>query len=162
MKDLEGLLKHFMRDMYYAENKIIKTLPKMAKKADSPKLKKAFEDHLAETKQQVSNLEKAFKALDLKPRGVTCEAINGILDEGEEIMKECDDADARDAGMIAAAQAVEHYEITRYGTMIAWCQTLSLPQVAKLLQQNLSQEYAADKKLSKLAETSLNRQAAAA
>jgi len=162
MKDLEGLLKHFLRDIYYAENKILKTLPKMAKAADSAKLRKAFEDHLAETKQQVSNLEKAFKVLDLKPRGVTCEAINGILDEGDSIMKECEDADARDAGMIAAAQAVEHYEINRYGTMIAWCQTLGQPEVAKLLRQNLSQEYAADKKLSRIAETSLNRQAVAA
>ena len=162
MKDLEGLLKHFLRDIYYAETKILKTLPKMAKNADSAKLKKAFEDHLAETKQQVANLEKAFKALDLKPRGVTCEAINGILAEGDEIMKECDDADARDAGMIAAAQAVEHYEITRYGTMIAWCQTLGHPDVARLLRQNLSQEYSADKKLSRLAETSLNKQAMAA
>ena len=161
MKDLDGLLKHFMRDIYYAENKILKALPKMAKKADSPKLRKAFEDHYDETKQQVANLEKAFAALDLKPRGVTCEAINGIISEGEEIMKECEDPDARDAGMIAAAQAVEHYEINRYGTMIAWCETLGLPQVAKLLRANLSQEYAADKKLSKIAEGSLNRQAAA-
>lgn len=160
MKDLESLFKHFLRDMYYAENKILKTLPDMAKKAESPDLRKAFEEHRKETKDQVANLEKVFKALDLKPRGVTCEAINGILDEGEEIMKECKDPDACDAGMIAAAQAVEHYEITRYGTMVAWAKSLGLHAEAQLLQKNLDQEYSADRKLSKLAEGSLNQQAA--
>jgi ferritin-like metal-binding protein YciE len=161
MKDLEGLLKHFLRDMYYAENKVLDTLPKMAKEADSTELRDAFTEHHKETKGQVSNLEKVFRALELKPRGVTCEAINGILDEGKEIMKECEDPDARDAGMIAAAQAVEHYEIPRYGTMVAWAKQLGMQSEARLLQENLDQEYAADKKLSKLAERGLNRQAVA-
>lgn len=101
-----------------------------------------------------------FEHLGLKARGVTCEAIEGILDEGKEIMSETDDADARDAGMIAAAQAVEHYEIARYGTMIAWAGSLGMKDVAKLLKENLDQEYEADRKLSKLAETGLNREAA--
>ncbi|BAQ15628.1 ferritin-like domain-containing protein [Methyloceanibacter caenitepidi] len=161
MKNLEGLFKHFLRDMYYAENKILDSLPKMAKEADAADLRDAFNAHHKETKTQVANLEKVFKALDLKPRGVTCEAINGIIEEAKEIMKECEDPDARDAGMIAAAQAVEHYEITRYGTMVAWAQQLNMPNEAKLLAANLDQEYAADKKLSMLAESALNKQAVA-
>lgn len=160
MKDLESLFKHFLRDMYYAEKKICKTLPKMADEADSAELRDAFKSHREETKDQIAKLEKVFDLLDLKPRGVTCDAINGILDEGKEIMEECEDPDARDAGMIAAAQAVEHYEITRYGTMVTWARQLGMPEAAKLLQQNLDQEYSADKKLSSLAETTLNRQAA--
>jgi ferritin-like metal-binding protein YciE len=159
MKDLEGLFKHFLRDIYYAENKVLTTLPKMAKKADAKELRAAFNAHHKETKTQIANLKKVFKALDLKPRGVTCDAINGIIDEGKEIMQECQDPDACDAGMIAAAQAVEHYEITRYGTMIAWAKQLGMKEEASLLKMNLDQEYAADKKLSKLAEDSLNRQA---
>lgn len=160
MKDLEALFKHFLRDMYYAENKILKTLPAMAKKADSPLLRQAIEQHRKETEQQIANLEKVFAMLDLKPSGVTCEAINGILEEGKEIMKEAGDPDTCDAGMIASAQAVEHYEITRYGTMVSWAGTLGLEDAARLLQQNLDQEYAADSNLTKIAEGSLNRQAA--
>lgn len=160
MKDLEGLFKHFLRDMYYAENKVLKALPDMAKKAGSSDLRQAFEHHMKETKGQIANLEKVFKTLELKPSGETCDAINGILAEGKDIMKECKDADTRDAGMIGAAQAVEHYEISRYGTMIAWAKQLGLHEPASLLQKNLDQEYAADENLSKLAESSLNRQAA--
>jgi ferritin-like metal-binding protein YciE len=160
MKDLEGLFKHFLRDIYYAENKVLGTLPKMAQKADAKDLRDAFKSHHKETKGQIANLKKVFKAMDLKPRGVTCDAINGILDEGKEIMKECEDPDACDAGMIAAAQAVEHYEITRYGTLIAWARQLGMKDEAKLLKENLNQEYGADKKLSRLAESTLNRQAA--
>ncbi len=160
MNNLNDLFVHFVRDMYYAEKQILKTLPKMAKKADSDQLGKAFEHHRAETEGQIENLEKVFELLDLKPRGVTCEAIKGILEEGKEIMEEAGDNDTRDAGMIAAAQAVEHYEITRYGTMVAWAKRLGMADAAKLLQANLDQEYAADTKLSKLAEGSLNKQAA--
>ena len=160
MKDLSGLFKHFVRDIYYAEKQVLRTLPKMARKAESPELKEAFEHHREETEQQIENLEKVFEHLGMKPRGVTCEAINGILEEGKEIMEEAETGDARDAGMIAAAQAVEHYEITRYGTMITWANTLGMPEAAKLLKENLDQEYAADRKLSDLAETSLNREAA--
>jgi len=160
MKDLEGLFKHFVKDIYYAEKQVLKTLPKMARKATSEDLKEAFEHHREETEEQIENLEKVFEILGLKPRGVTCDAINGILDEGKEIMEEAEKGDTLDAGMIAAAQAVEHYEITRYGTMISWAQTLGMKEAAELLQKNLDQEYAADEKLSKLGEDSLNREAA--
>jgi ferritin-like metal-binding protein YciE len=160
MKDLEGLFKHFLKDIYYAEKQILKTLPRMARKADSEELREAFEEHRQETEQQIENLEKVFELCGLKARGVTCQAMDGILEEGKEIMQEAEQPDARDVGMIAAAQAVEHYEITRYGTMISWANTLGMNDAAKLLQQNLDQEYAADQKLSKLAESSLNRQAA--
>jgi ferritin-like metal-binding protein YciE len=160
MKSLDDLFVHFLRDMYYTEKQILKTLPKMARKADADELREAFEHHRDETEQHVANLEQVFELLELKPRGVTCEAIDGILDEGKEIMTEAEDPDARDAGMIAAAQAVEHYEITRYGTMIAWAKQLGKTDAAKLLRANLDQEYAADRKLSDLAEKTLNRQAA--
>jgi len=161
MNTLESLFKHFLRDIYYAEKQVLKTLPKMARKAEADELKEAFEHHREETEAQIDNLEKVFEHMGLKPRGVTCEAIQGILDEGKEIMEEAEDGDTRDAGMIAAAQAVEHYEITRYGTMIAWAQTLGLDsEVVQLLKENLDQEYAADRKLSALGEKSLNRQAA--
>lgn len=160
LTSLNDLFVHFLRDMYYAEKQILKTLPKMAKKADSSDLREAFEHHREETETHVENLEKVFEVLDLKPRGVTCEAIDGILDEGKEIMSETSDADARDAGMIAAAQAVEHYEITRYGTLIAWGAQLGFDAAVQHLKQNLEQEYAADKKLTELAESNLNREAA--
>jgi ferritin-like metal-binding protein YciE len=160
MKDLEGLFKHFLRDIYYAEKQILKTLPKMARKAGSDQLREALEEHRQETEQQIENLEQVFEMVGLKPRGVTCEAMDGILEEGKEIMEEAEAEDARDAGMIAAAQAVEHYEITRYGTMIAWAGTLGMADAARLLQQNLDQEHAADRKLTELAESTLNRKAA--
>lgn len=160
MKTLNDLFVHFVRDIYYAEKQVLKTLPKMARKADSDVLREAFEHHREETEGQIENLEKVFEILGLKPRGVTCEAIDGILEEGKEIMEEATDADTRDAGMIAAAQAVEHYEITRYGTLIAWAKRLKISEAVPLLQANLDQEYAADKKLSSLAEGGLNQQAA--
>ncbi len=160
MKDLDGLFKHFLRDIYYAEQKILKTLPEMAEKADASDLRRAFEEHRGETEEQIENLKKVFESLGLEARGETCEAIKGILEEGEEIMEETKDADARDSGMIAAAQAVEHYEITRYGTLVSWAKTLGYHEAASLLQKNLDQEYAADRKLTELGESSLNRQAA--
>lgn len=161
LKSLDDLFVHFVRDMYYAEKQVLKTLPRMARKADSPKLREALEHHRDETETHIANLEKVFELKGLKPRGVTCDAIEGIIDEGKEIMEEADDPDTRDAGMIAAAQAVEHYEITRYGTMVAWAKRLGMDEAATLLQANLDQEYAADQKLTKLAEQGgLNRQAA--
>lgn len=160
LKSLDDLFVHFLRDIYYAEKQILKALPKMARKADADELREAFESHLSETEEHVATLEKVFDTLGLKARGVTCEAINGILEEGKEIMSDAEDADTRDAGMIAAAQAVEHYEITRYGTLIAWANQLGKKDVAQLLSQTLEQEKAADAKLSKLAESSLNREAA--
>ncbi len=160
MKSLDDLFVHFLRDIYYAEKQILKALPKMSRKADSDQLREAFEHHHGETQQHVANLEQAFEMLELRPRGVTCEAIDGILEEGKEIMTDAEDADTRDAGMIAAAQAVEHYEITRYGTLIAWATQLGKTDVVKLLRANLEQEYAADRKLTELAEKALNREAA--
>ena len=141
MKDLNGLFKHFVRDIYYAEKKVLRSLPKMARMAEAPALKDAFEHHREETEQQIENLEKVFEHLGMKPRGVTCEAIDGILEEGKEIMEEAETGDARDAGMIAAAQAVEHYEITRYGTMIAWAKT---PSPAIALSKGLDRDRAVD------------------
>ena len=160
MKNLNDLVVHFLRDMYYAEKQVLKTLPKMARNADSSALREAFEHHRDETKQQIENLEKVFEQIGLKARGVTCEAINGIIEEAKDIMSETEDASALDAGMIAAAQAVEHYEISRYGTMIAWANQLGIKDAVPVLEGILKQEYAADQKLTKLAEQALNREAA--
>ena len=160
MKTLEDLFLHHLKDMYYAEKQILKALPKMAKKCDSAKLRKAFDDHLKETEGQVERLEAVFEIFGQKPKGETCPAIVGIIKEGEEGIKDSKDPDVRDAAMIADAQAVEHYEITRYGTLIAWAKQLGKNDAAKLLQETLDQEYKADQLLSKLAEGQLNKEAA--
>ncbi|MGH6832780.1 MAG: ferritin-like domain-containing protein [Methyloceanibacter sp.] len=160
MKSLQDLFVNLLKDMYYAEKQILKALPKMAKKADSEELRKAFEHHLKETQGQVERLEQVFALCDLKPSGKTCPAIKGIIEEGEEDMKDAKDPDVLDAGMIADAQAVEHYEIARYGTMIAWARQLGMADAASLLEQTLEQEYNADRLLTELAEGRLNRQAA--
>ena len=160
MKSLEDLFINLLKDIYYAEKQILKALPKMAKKADSEDLREAFEHHLKETEGQVVRLEKVFALCDLKPTGKTCHAIKGILEEGEEDMKEIKDPDVLDAGMIADAQAVEHYEIARYGTMVAWARQLGMEEAAGLLEQTLDQEHNADRLLTELAEGALNREAA--
>ena len=160
-KSLEDLFVNLLKDIYYAEKQILKALPKMAKKADSDELRQAFEHHLEETQGQVERLEQVFALCDLKPTAKTCAAIKGILEEGEEDMKEAKDPDVLDAGMIADAQAVEHYEIARYGTMIAWAKQLGMKDAASLPEETLEQEYNADRTLTELAEGSLNRQAAA-
>jgi len=160
MKSLEDLFINLLKDMYYAEKQILKALPKMAKQADSSELRRAFEHHLKETEGQVERLEQVFALCDLKPSGKTCPAIKGIIEEGEEDMKDAKDPDVLDAGMIADAQAVEHYEIARYGTMIAWARQLGMNDAASLLEQTLEQEYNADRLLTELAEGRLNRQAA--
>jgi ferritin-like metal-binding protein YciE len=160
LKSLDDLFINLLKDIYYAEKQILKALPKMAKKADSAELRRAFEHHLQETEGQVERLEQVFALCDLKPAGKTCAAIKGILEEGEEDMKDAKDSDVLDAGMIADAQAVEHYEIARYGTLIAWAEQLGMTQAAQLLQQTLDQEYNADRTLTELAEGKLNRQAA--
>jgi ferritin-like metal-binding protein YciE len=159
-KSLQDLFVNLLKDMYYAEKQILKALPKMAKKADSDELRQAFEHHLKETEGQVQRLEQIFALCDLKPSGKTCLAIKGILEEGEEDMKDAKAPDVLDAGMIADAQAVEHYEIARYGTMIAWATQLGMEEAARLLQQTIDQEYNADMLLTDLAEGRLNRQAA--
>jgi ferritin-like metal-binding protein YciE len=160
MKSLQDLFINLLKDMYYAEKQILRTLPKMAKKADSDELRQAFEHHLKETEGQVERLEQVFALCDAKPAGKTCPAIKGIIEEGEEDMKDAKDPDVLDAAMIADAQAVEHYEIARYGTMIAWAKQLGMNDAASLLDQSLQQEYNADRLLTELAERRLNRQAA--
>ena len=159
-KSLEDLFVNLLKDIYYAEKQILKALPKMAKKADSDELRQAFEHHLEETEGQVERLEQVFALCDLKPTAKTCAAIKGILEEGEEDMKEAEDPDVLDAGMIADAQAVEHYEIARYGTMVAWAKQLGMNDAASLLEETLEQEHNADRTLTEIAEGSLNREAA--
>ena len=160
-KDLNELFLDTLKDIYYAEKQILKALPKMAKAANSDKLRAAFEKHHDETEGQVERLEQIFELLGKAARGKKCDAIEGILDEGKEIMEEYADTPALDAGLLAAAQAVEHYEISRYGTLKAWALKLNNPQAAKLLDQTLAEEKKTDETLTKIAETAVNYEAAA-
>ena len=160
-KTLQELFHDTLKDIYFAEKKILTALPKMAKAAQSDDLKAAFEKHEGETEQQVTRLEQVFKSIGETPRGKTCDAIMGILDEGKEIMDEYADTPALDAGLLAAAQAVEHYEISRYGTLKAWAVKLNIPQAAKLIDQTLAEEKKTDETLTKIAETAVNYEAAA-
>jgi ferritin-like metal-binding protein YciE len=142
------------------EKQIVQALPEMIDKAGDPQLKRGFESHLGETKNQVMRLEQVFKLLGKEPRGVDCPAIDGIIDEAEEVAGEVEDKSVLDAALIAAAQAVEHYEITRYGTLVAWAKELGRNDCAALLQQSLDEEKAVDKKLTAMAESKVNRRAA--
>jgi ferritin-like metal-binding protein YciE len=160
IKTMDDLFVHTLRDIYYAENQIVKALPEMIEKAGDPALRNGFEGHLAETKGQVRRLEEVFRLHGKDPSGVDCPAIDGIIDEAEDVAGEVDDPRVLDAALIAAAQAVEHYEITRYGSLIAWAKQLGRSDCAALLQQNLDEEKATDKKLTALAETNVNRKAA--
>ncbi|MFN0219899.1 MAG: ferritin-like domain-containing protein [Hyphomicrobium sp.] len=160
IENLEQLFEHTLEDIYYAENQLVKALPKMAKASDSAALQKAFTGHLKETEEHVARLEQIFKLLGKKPKATPCPAIKGILEEGEDLMSHVKDADTRDAAMIGAAQAVEHYEITRYGTLASWAMLLGKKDVAAILEKTLKEEHAADQKLTKLAEGRLNREAA--
>src|SRR4051812_2533012 len=155
-KRLDDLFHDTLKDIYYAEKKILAALPKMAKAADSDELRAAFEKHRDETEEQISRLEQVFEAIDEKPQGKKCAAIEGILEEGQEIMKEYKGSPALDAGMLAAAQAVEHYEISRYGTLRAWAEELGLDDAANLLDETLKEEEATDKALTELAEAAVN------
>ena len=155
-KTLKDLFLHQLKDVYFAEHEISKAIPKMLKAATSPVLKAAFEKHLGETKGQIERLNKVFKLLDMKPQSVPCEAIKGILKEGDEIAEDFAGSRALDAGLVAAAQAVEHYEIARYGTMKCWADELGLEDVAALIGETLAEERATDKALTKLAEEKLN------
>lgn len=158
-KDLNDLFLDTLKDIYFAEKKILSALPKMAKAAQSPKLKAAFEKHLSETDGQVERLEQVFALLDETPRGKTCDAILGIIDEGKEVMAEYKGMPAMDAGLLAAAQAVEHYEISRYGTLKTWAAELGLKDAVKLLDATLKEEKNTDAALSGLAETEVNKHA---
>lgn len=159
-KTLEDLFHDTLKDIYFAEKKILVALPKMAKAAHSEELRAAFEKHYTETEGQVERLEQVFELLEKPARGKTCPAILGLVEEGQEVMKEFKKSDAHDAGLLSGAQAVEHYEISRYGTLIAWAEQLGMTEAAKLLQQTLKEEKNTDMALTKLAESSLNQMAA--
>jgi ferritin-like metal-binding protein YciE len=159
-KGLEDLFLATLKDVYYAEKQILRALPKMAKAAESGELRQAFEKHRAETEGHVERLEEVFEAIGKKAQGKTCEAIQGIIDEGKEIMEDFAESEALDAGLIAAAQAVEHYEISRYGTLRTWAQELGLTEAAGLLEQTLAEEKKTDQALSELAEARVNQKAA--
>ena len=159
---LQDLFHDTLKDIYFAEKKILTALPKMAKAANSDELRAAFEKHEGETEGQVGRLEQVFEVIGEPPKGKTCDAILGIIEEGQEIMKEYKGTPALDAGLISAAQAVEHYEIARYGTLKAWAEELGLTQAVKLLDATLAQEKNTDASLSKLAESRINQQAEAA
>ena len=161
-KQLDELFHDTLKDIYFAEKKILATLPKMAKAAQSKELKAAFEKHHGETEGQIERLEEVFAAIEKKPQGKTCAAIVGITDEGAEVMREYKDSPALDAGLLAAAQAVEHYEISRYGTLKTWAEELGLDDAASLLQQTLDEEEATDKALTEIAKIAINQQAQAA
>jgi ferritin-like metal-binding protein YciE len=161
-KQLDELFHDTLKDIYFAEKKILATLPKMAKAAQAPDLKKAFETHKTQTEGHVERLEKIFSLIDKKPVGKTCAAIVGITDEGAEIMDEYKGSPALDAGLLAAAQAVEHYEISRYGTMKTWATELGLAEAAELLGETLDEEKETDELLTELAETAVNQEAEAA
>jgi ferritin-like metal-binding protein YciE len=159
-KDLSALFLDTLKDIYYAEKQIYKALPKMAKAASSDKLRAAFEKHHEETEGQIDRLEKIFELLGKPARGKKCDAIEGIIDEGKEIMDEYADTPALDPGLLAAAQAVEHYEISRYGTLKAWANKLSMNDAVKLLDQTLAEEKKTDDALTKLAVAAINAEAA--
>src|SRR4249919_1489403 len=161
-KKLEELFHDTLEDIYFAEKKILAALPKMAKAAQHRKLQAAFEKHHAETETHVSRLEQVFGAIDAKPQGKTCHAIIGIVEEGQEIAKEYKGSPALDAGLLAAAQAVEHYEISRYGTLIAWAEELGLDDAVELLEETLEEEEATDEALTEIAKTAINQHAQAA
>jgi ferritin-like metal-binding protein YciE len=159
IKKLDDLFVHTLRDIYYAEKQIVKALPDMVDKASDPALKQGFQAHLGETKNHVTRLEQVFKLHGVEPKGVDCPAIDGILKETDELAGDTDKK-VLDAALIAAAQAVEHYEMTRYGSLIAWAKQLGRADCASLLQQNLEEEKKADAKLTSLAEGGVNAKAA--
>jgi ferritin-like metal-binding protein YciE len=157
---MDDLFVHTLRDIYYAEKQLLKALPEMVEKATDAQLKQAFQSHLGETKNQALRLEQVFKMLGVEAKGVDCPAIDGIIEEAEEVSGEVEDKAVLNAALAAAAQAAEHYEIARYGTLIAWAKQLGRNDAARILQQNLDEEKAADRKLTEIAETRLNLKAA--
>ena len=161
-KTLDDLFHDTLKDIYFAEKKILSALPRMMKAAQSGELKAAFEKHRGETEGQVERLERVFAIIEKKPQGKTCAAIVGITEEGAEIMDEYKGSPALDAGLLAAAQAVEHYEISRYGTLRTWAGELGLDEVVALLEETLEEEKATDEALTRLAESVVNQEAEAA
>lgn len=155
-KTLDDLFYETLKDIYYAERQIVKALPKMARSAQDEKLKAAFTKHKEETEGQIERLKQVFELIGKRAQGKTCDAIEGILSEGEEVMEEFKGNPALDAGLLAAAQAVEHYEISRYGTLRAWAQQLGLKEAATLLEQTLAEESKTDEALTSLAKSAVN------
>jgi ferritin-like metal-binding protein YciE len=160
IKSMDDLFLHLLKDMYHAEKQLLKALPKLAKNSKDPDLKKAFTAHLKETEGQVKRLEKVFGLLGKKPQGIPCKAMQGLIEEGKEAIEEIEDAEVLDAALLAGAQAVEHYEISRYGTLIAWANQIGLTQAVQLLDANLSEEKNADKLLNTIALGDVNQKAA--
>ena len=160
IKTMDDLFVHALRDIYYAEKQIVQALPEMIEKSTDAQLKQGFQSHLRETENHVKRLEKVFQLHGKEAKGVDCPAIDGIIEEAEEVAGEVADRAVLDAALIAAAQAVEHYEITRYGSLVAWAKQLGRNDCAALLQQNLDEEKATDSKLTALAESKVNRRAA--
>ena len=160
IETMDDLFLHTLQDIYYAENKIVKSLPEMIETANDAQLKRGLETHLGETKGHVKRLEQVFQMLGQKPKSVDCPAIDGIIEEAQDVTGEVDDKNVLDAAIIAAGQAVEHYEITRYGSLIAWAKRLGRNDAARLLEQTLAEEKAADKKLTAIAESKVNLRAA--
>ena len=159
-KTLSDLFLHTLKDIYWAEKQILKNLPKMAKATDSEELKAAFEKHRGETEVQIERLEHVFQIVGKRAQGVPCEAMQGILEENKEALEDFDGSEALDAAILAGAQAVEHYEITRYGTLATWAMELGMKDAAKLLHDTLLEEKKTDELLSKMAEARINRKAA--
>ncbi len=160
VKTLHDLFVHTLGDIYYAENQILKALPKMAQQATSDDLREAFDQHLEETRGQVQRLEQVFQLVQQPAKGEKCDAIEGIIKEADGLIQDIEDPEVRDAGMLAAAQAVEHYEISRYGTLIAWAEELGLEDAIDLLEENLEEEKNADRLLTEIAEGDINEEAA--
>ena len=160
IKTMDDLFIHTLRDIYYAENKIVKSLPDMIEEATDPQLKQGLQSHLGETENHVRRLEQVFRMLGQKAKSIDCPAIDGIIEEAEDVTGETEDKTVLDAAIIAAAQAVEHYEITRYGSLIAWAKQLGRSDAARVLEQTLEEEKAADRKLTRLAEDKVNLRAA--
>lgn len=160
IKSMDDLFVHMLRDVYYAEKQIVKALPEMIDKASDPELKQGFEKHLRETENHVTRLEQVFELTGQKAQGVDCPAIDGILEEADDVAGEVEKKSVLDAALIAAAQAVEHYEMTRYGTLIAWAHLLGHDNVVPLLEQTLKEEKATDEKLTEMAESAVNLRAA--
>ena len=159
IQTMDDLFVHTLRDIYYAENQIVKSLPDMIEKATDPQLKQGFQTHLAETQNQIKRLEQVFQMHGHSPKGVTCPAIDGIIEEANDVAGDVADKEVLDAALLASAQAVEHYEITRYGTLIAWARELGRSDCAAVLAETLAEERATDEKLTKLAESKANMRA---
>ena len=159
MATLEDLYTDLLKDLYSAEKQLVKALPKIAKNAQSPDLQKAFQDHLKQTEGHVERIERIFSDMDGSPRGKKCVGMEGLIEEGNELLQEDAEPDVLDAGLIAAAQKVEHYEIAGYGTARAWAQRLGYDSAARLLQQTLEEESLANEKLTKIAESHVNMEA---